>query len=201
MKVPEYGRDATKGIATAMSMSFSMPPNLMLFLWMMLTKYGMQSFIWRFCDNGRPEVLTGAVCTGGATSRGSRSSCSGAAVVNALLHSSAQCPALMLRQLAVPDNLRRNYLVCRYGVVTCYSLQMFIFMIFVGMVLSGSYPVVRLLRCISHCCRNNSKHVVVLCPLPRQPWWVSVRRWGALQECSTSSAAGASQQNLHMTVL
>lgn len=43
MKVPEYGRDATKGIATAMSMSFSMPPNLVLFLWMMLTKYGTQS--------------------------------------------------------------------------------------------------------------------------------------------------------------
>ena len=42
VKVPEYGRDATKGIATAMSMSFSMPPNLVLFLWMMLTKYGMQ---------------------------------------------------------------------------------------------------------------------------------------------------------------
>ena len=52
VKVPEYGRDATKGIATAMSMSFSMPPNLMLFLWMMLTKYGMQSLdlmlTWRW---------------------------------------------------------------------------------------------------------------------------------------------------------
>ena len=38
MKVPSYGRDATKGLATALSMSFSMPPNLVLFLWMMLTK-------------------------------------------------------------------------------------------------------------------------------------------------------------------
>jgi len=31
----------------------------------------------------------------------------------------------------------------RYGVVTCYSMQMFIFLLFVGMVLSGSYPLVR----------------------------------------------------------
>ncbi len=38
VKVPSYGRDATKGLATALSMSFSMPPNLVLFLWMMLTK-------------------------------------------------------------------------------------------------------------------------------------------------------------------
>ena len=26
--------------------------------------------------------------------------------------------------------------------VTCYSMQMFVFLVFVGMVLSGSYPVV-----------------------------------------------------------
>ena len=45
VKVPENGRDATKGIATALSMSFSMPPNLVLFLWMLLTKYDMHS-LW-----------------------------------------------------------------------------------------------------------------------------------------------------------
>lgn len=38
VKVPSYGRDATKGLATALSMSFSLPPNLVLFLWMLLTK-------------------------------------------------------------------------------------------------------------------------------------------------------------------
>ena len=51
MKVPAYGRDATKGIATAVSMSFSMPPNLVLFLWMLLTKCDRRSLpclaLWR----------------------------------------------------------------------------------------------------------------------------------------------------------
>ncbi|KAK9821336.1 hypothetical protein WJX81_007207 [Elliptochloris bilobata] len=81
VKVPSYGRDATKGLATALSMSFSMPPNLVLFLWMLLTKRG--NF------KGFKKQLFG------------------------------------------------------YGVVTCYSMQMFVFLVFVGMVLSGSYPLVR----------------------------------------------------------
>ena len=145
MKVPEYGRDATKGIATAMSMSFSMPPNLVLFLWMMLTKYGTQSLVWRFNDVGRPEYLTWAVAQAGQF-QGLQEA---ALRVRLWERSLAQCctaPCSGAPAENCDNRPSKKHLVRRYGVVTCYSMQMFIFMIFVGMVLSGSYPVV-CIRC------------------------------------------------------
>ena len=93
------------------------------------------------------------------------------------------------------------YLVCRYGVVTCYSLQMFIFMIFVGMVLSGSYPVVRT-RCaanVNPIALAQTCRLVVSFALPVSVWRVSCG--GAPARAQHVLATGLSQQKAQAPVL